>query len=577
MRVGLNASTFLLVIVSIAVNLPGARPRSVAAREVSVGRERQVIPGYNEPNTPPNVPISDQLRNALTDPALVRDGQVNLNQAVYVRLFDRQRTTTPKAIVILIPGIISGANTFKVLGSVLVQRSGGDVEVWAVDRRANLLEDAVPMIQAENARTTKAALAAMDSYLNDPNGRGGYIANHPTELSRFMAEWGLDVHLRDLKAVVDQARQISGGPRPKVVLGGHDFGANLAALFAAYNFNGVAGYSLIDGLLLLDGTPSPNAPPPSPQVPSDESYLNTGINLSGLLVSGLNRLRNPQGPSDAPFLLGDTFGPSSFQLVEVYAQLALFAPDEGSPLPQSLGPPVPATNAAALAMNVDDEFAPQSLTRFSMGFLRIPPGKSIADVATSGPDPDHVNPNGIYTPRNLGTDAAGNPMLQQWAGLTDLSTIGLRGKEYSDLATVAQGILYGNGDGSTLPGEANFVEWFFPERLLLDMLLAWNLDTANLSPRVVAALTARGGNSITVTENKRMNIPVLGVSAEQGIFDTRPYPAVFAFFPYQRSIPSAKFCGPSPLKDYAHNDVVWSANPQVADLIMQFINGGCPR
>jgi hypothetical protein len=541
-----------------------------------VGRERRVIPGYNEPNTPPNGPVSDAVRAVIADPAAIKDGVLNLNQAIYVRFFDRARAIPPRAILILVPGIIAGANVFNVVASQIVQRSQGEVEVWAIDRRANLLEDASAMIMAETTRTPEASLQALEFYLNDADGRGGYIANHPTEVHGFLAEWGLDVHLRDLKAVVDEARRAQRGVRPKVFLGGHDFvGADLVALFAAYNFDGTPGYTLLDGLLLLDGAPAVAASPRAPQIRSDDEYLNSGVVLQDTLrIPGLNRLRNPQGFEDAPFVVGDIFGPFSFQLVEIIAQLALFAPEDASPLPGDLAPPVPSTNAATLGINVDDEFAPQKQTRFSIGFLQLPPGGAVSSVAVPMSDPGMANPNGIFTPRNLGMDASGRPILQRWASLRDLSTIGLRGREFSDLALVAKGFLFGDGEGATMLGEANAVEWFFPRRLLLDILLAARLDTANLSPQVVEALTARGGNRLTVTENRRVNLRVLGLSAGQGIFagETRPFPTPFAFFPYRNSIPAARFTAQE-VPEYAHNDVVASTDPTVPDLIIGFING----
>lgn len=540
----------------------------------SVGRERVVIRGQDEPNTPPNAPVSEALRAVITDPAAFRDGVLDLNQAIYVRLFDRQRTAPPRVIAIMIPDIISGANAFNVLGSQLVQRSGGEMEVWAMERRANLLEDALGMLMAENARTSEAALAALDFYMNDPHGQGGYIANQPTQVHPFMAEWGLDVHLRDLRAVVNQARQAAGMVRPRVYLCGHGFfGASLAALFAAYNFDGTAGYTLIDGLILLDGAPAPNAPPPAPRVPSDDDYLNNGVMLGTLPVPGLNQLRDPQSANDAPFLRGDVFGPFSFQLVEILAQLALFAPDAASPLPGDLAPPVPSTNAATLAINIDDEFAEQAQTRFSLGFLRVLPGRTVNDVAIGRPDPERANPNGLFTPRNLGTDASGQPILQRWDRLTDLSSLGLRGREVSDINTVAQGFLYGQGDGRTSLGEANFVEWFFPVRLILDIVLTSNLDTSRLSPRLVRALTARGGNPLTVTENRRVNLPILGLRADQGILVVPPpLPGRLAFQPYQVSVPAARF-RVAEVSPYTHNDVLSSADPAVPDLIIGFING----
>ncbi len=583
MRKGKRAIRWMIFWAS-ALALGGLSVSGGTSAPVLVGRERHVIAGYDEPNTPPLSPVSERVRAAITDPAAFVDGHLNLNRAIYVRFFDRGREAPPRSIVIFIPGIVAGANSFERLADQLVHRSGGAVEVWAVDRRANLLEDARAMIAAEKAQTMAAALAALDAYQNHPSGPGGVLANPPYEyeLSRFMAEWGLDVHLRDLKAIVQQARNSGGASRPQIFLGGHDFvGADLAALFAAYDFDGVPGFTLIDGLILLDGTPSVAASPRAPQIRSDEEYLRSGVVIGGMLrIPGLHRLRHPEESGEPPFLGGDLFGPFSFQLAEILAQFALYAPHRASPLPVDIGPPVPSTNVAAFALNTDDEFAEQAQQRFSFGFLAVPPGRSVADVAESRPDPDRANPNGLFAPRDLGTDPDGRPVLQDWAGVRDLSPLGLEGKEVSDWEDVARGFLYGAGNGEVdvSRGEANFIEWFFPQRLVLDILLAARLDTSSLSSAILNALTERGGNPLTVIHNREVNVPVLGISAGQGIFagETRPLPTVFAFFPYQRSIASTRFCA-TEVSEYAHNDVLWSREPRVADLIIAFMNGGCPR
>ncbi|RMG55896.1 MAG: hypothetical protein D6723_01740 [Acidobacteria bacterium] len=571
-----------LMLCAAAVALGGPAASGGARAPVRVGRERHVIAGYEEPNTPPRGPASERLRAAITDPAAFVDGHLNLNRAIYVRFFDREREAPPRSIVIFIPGIVAGANSFEHLAAQLVQRSGGEIEVWAVDRRANLLEDARAMIAAEKAQTMTAALTALEAYENHPGGRGGVLANPPYELSQFMAEWGLDVHLRDLEAIVQQARNVGDTTRPQIFLGGYDFvGADLAALFAAYDFDGVPGFTLIDGLILLEGTPSVAASPRAPQIRSDDEYLHSGVVIGGTLhIPGLHSLRHPEESGEPPFLGGDLFGPFSFQLAEVLAQLALYAPHRASPLPVDLGPPVPSTNVATFALNTDDEFAEQAQQRFSLGFLIIPPGRRVADVAESRPDPDRANPNGLFAPRDLGTDPDGQPVLQDWARVPDLSPLGLQGKEVSDWEDVARGFLYGAGDGEidASRGEANFIEWFFPQRLVLDILLAARLDTSHLSPAILDALTERGGNPLTVIHNREVNVPVLGISADQGIFagETRPLPTVFAFFPYQRSISSTRFCA-TEVNEYAHNDILWSREPRVPDLIIAFMNGGCPR
>ncbi len=536
-----------------------------AAAAVNVVSHRYVIPGYDEPNTPPNVPVSDALRAALTDLAVIRDGEVNLNQTGYVRFFDGNRARPPETIVILVPGPIGGANAFRFLATEIVRRSGGAIEVWALDRRANLLEDLLPLWRAEQMGTAGAALEALAHITEHPDGRGGYIANHAEEVGRFMSEWGLDVHVRDVKAVVEEARKIAGA---RIFLGGHSLGAILAEAFAAYDFEGIPGYRLIHGVILLDGTGIPNMNP----LISDEQYL-----------AGLNALRSPAQPEDAPFALRP-FGPYHFQFLEIAALLALVDPDGPSPLdryaPELIA--VPMTNAAVLGVILDDEFQHQPLARFSIGFLRIPPDHPLASVATRSRDPSLLNPNGLYAPKDLGEGR------QQWASVSNLHSLDptfIHGPEPSDLSRVARLLLTGSGRGSSddalarelFPDapEANFLEWYFPQRLLLDLLRFSDLDATRLSPAITAALTARGGRVPMLTENRRMDLPVLAIQARQGLFP--PLAGSLPFTRYKNSTRALHFTY-SLLPNSAHGDLLTGTDQDargrtVADLIVSFAIG----
>lgn len=539
-----------------------------AAEAVDVTSCRYVIPGYDEPNTPPNVPVSEALRAALTDPALHREGDVNMNQTAYVRFFDARRSHPPEAIVLLMPGPTSGANAFRFLATEIVRRSGGAIEVWALDRRANLLEDLLPLWRAERIGTVQAAWEALAHISEHPHGRGGYLANHYEEVGRFMSEWGLDVHVRDVKAVVEEARRT---PHARIFLGGHSLGAILAQAFAAYDFDGVPGYSLIDGLILLDGTGIPGMNP----LISDDQYL-----------AGVTALRAPTRPEDAPFALRP-FGPYHFQLLEIAALLALSDPDGPSPLdryaPEMIT--VPMTNAAALGTILDDEFQPQPFARFSIGFLRIPPDHPLTSIATRGRDPSSVNPNGLYAPKDLGETR------QQWASVQDLRVLDptfVHGPEPSDFSRVARLLLTGSGHGlpeDTLAREAspdipetNFLEWYFPQRLLLDLLRFSTLDATALPPALIAALTARGGRVPALVNNRRVNLPVLAVQARQGLFP--PLAGSLPFTRYKNSTRTPQFTY-ALLPNSAHGDLLTGTDRDArgrttADLIVSFVAGRTP-
>ncbi|MBI4469728.1 MAG: hypothetical protein HY650_10445 [Acidobacteria bacterium] len=79
--------------------------------------------------------------------------------------------------------------------------------------------------------------------------------------------------------------------------------------------------------------------------------------------------------------------------------------------------------------------------------------------------------------------------------------------------------LLGNGDGPPQPGDSNLLEWYFPQRLVIDIFKA-QLDSSGFSAQVRMAISARGGNPITLTENRRVNLPVLAIRAQQGILQS---------------------------------------------------------
>ncbi|MBI3951989.1 MAG: alpha/beta fold hydrolase [Acidobacteria bacterium] len=556
--------TILTLIVLTALGVPtGHRAQGT----VQVAYERHVLPSYVEPNTPgaPGVAVDPALAAAITDPAAFdADGSLNLNKAIYVRFLDRNRTAPPEAILIHIPGPVAGSNSFGFVASEILRLSGGRFEVWAVDRRSNLMEDLMPMIAAENANTLTASQATINAYLNNPAGAGGYLSSHPFAASSFMAEWGVDVMMRDVKTVVDQARTIT----PSVFLCGHSLGAVLAEIFAGYNFGGgVAGFQLIKGLIILDGTAAPGAPGVAPI--SDDVYFNGGAGPAGDVV-GLNQLRSPTAPEHAPFLV-EPFNPLLFQLVEIGCQLALLDPDGPSVLRQVVPTfvPVPATNAAAIGMNIDDEFQSEIFARFSIGFLRVPSGGSATDVATRTDDPSSANPNGLWRPKDLGST------LQQWDARKDLSSIGLAGPEVSDFNTVVRSFLLGAGNQTTAIGDTNSLEWYFPNRLVTDVSKLIDLGKTPLSAQAIAAMTARGDNPLMLTENKKVNVPLLAIRTTEGGF----VPSNLAFLLYRQStsIPQNKV-SVFTMNNYAHVDVLYSVEKRsspgsmnVPELISNYI------
>jgi hypothetical protein len=253
-------------------------------------------PGFAETHTPgaPGVAASANVQQIL-GPA------PDLNAITYVRTYVPSPSgDLPRVVLIQIPGFLGGAPTFTPLAERLVGSFGGELEVWAVDRRPNQLEDRRGGIHAALAGTPQAIAEGAQFYFPDQDRDGDGIFPEPgidfdvdddgvldppftlpdalggsrsfVRLSqddvRFLAHWGLDTYARDWKILVEDARAVVGDDG-LVLFGGHSQGTTWSGLFAAYDFDpgpGVeAAYEKIDGLVLLEGGgPGLGSTPPSP-------------------------------------------------------------------------------------------------------------------------------------------------------------------------------------------------------------------------------------------------------------------------------------------------------------------------
>src|SRR5438067_1226178 len=130
----------------------------------------------------------------------------------------RAQATT---VLVLIPGYGAGAGLFRATARDLVSNSA-DLQVWLPERREQNL------IVAGNSSSKHGCSIA--------------TANP--------SSWGLKATLGDLRRVIAEA---SNRGRRRIVLGGHSWGATEALTYAAWDFDGRAGYRDLAGLLLIDG------------------------------------------------------------------------------------------------------------------------------------------------------------------------------------------------------------------------------------------------------------------------------------------------------------------------------------
>ena len=231
----------LLSLSMAAGKTPPGRSGRVEQRVVhSAGFVEPHTPGSGAPEEAPTAPGIEALLGATPD----------LNRVSTVRTrWQGPSQRRPKAVLILIPGFLGGATTFDPLARDLVAAFRGELEVWAVDRRPNQLEDRLGSLHAfagaeeAECRTSPPApgcaifegaqfyFADLDrAPAGDFPGPGDLdldldgvfderlpltdrfgVTRNPIVLRqddvRFMAHWGLDTYFRDWKLLVEEARR----------------------------------------------------------------------------------------------------------------------------------------------------------------------------------------------------------------------------------------------------------------------------------------------------------------------------------------------------------------------------------
>ncbi len=210
--------------------------------------------------------------------------EVNLNKARYTRYFlSDQDGRQPDAILVLVPGFEGGASNFFLLADALLRRAQAEnslaLEVWAMDRRSNQLEDRVGLDLAEDLDAPQVGLDFLfgeelglelsQPLVDGPNRRVVFYNNSSD--TAFIAQWTPLVHSLDIDAIVQLARDTA--LNNNVFLGGHSAGTRYTAYYAATDFNlsggePEPGFSKLRGLVLLEGRGASN-----PDTPPDEATL----------------------------------------------------------------------------------------------------------------------------------------------------------------------------------------------------------------------------------------------------------------------------------------------------------------
>lgn len=300
-------------------------------------------------------------------------------------------------VLVLVPGFIGGAGDFRLIAGDLVSRVP-DLQVWALDRRSNALEDTSVFAGGDPDK-------AFDYYLRLQEVDGRRFRPLRGQDFPFTRDWGLDLALRDLRRVILTAR-FEGAS--KVILGGHSLGASTAVAYSTWDFNGRPGYQDVDGLVLVDGGLK-------------------GTFTSPTYEQARQRLEELQTSDPFVDLVGIGLPWSAGAFAESAALYARKKPSQRSVLqqypaiPSQFKAPVPTTNEAALGYAFDETTSPDGfeLIRVRAGRLassgnprpwqngEVTPVQRLAQTFATEPG------NGIewYFPKRLPLDVDGTDHL----------------------------------------------------------------------------------------------------------------------------------------------------------------------
>lgn len=377
-----------------------------------------------------------------TPPANPETGDATPSEYNFTQVVRYRQDVTPpaaaRAIVIAYPGLIAGGPSWEMLARHLVRGSvaaGEPIEVWGIDRRANLLEDLRGLDTAEAAGNPEIAQGyyfGLDTIDGVPFSG---MRSHP-DLA-FMSEWGLATHIEDLGHVIDLIPEESR--LGHLFLLGHSMGGWFAEAFGAWRFaDGSRGAEELAGIIMIDGVLHE-------QPLTEEEYLG-GTTGGFLSYAGLDKLRSGnRAYFEIPFL-----GPYALPQVEILLMRALVDPDGIIAdeerdrtlrlLLQMGGDPIPTmTNAAAAGFAFDDESTSVFLFAVSCGKSA---GGGVEEYHNVIADEDLIrptDPEATYT----------------WVNATATDP-----DEFTPMENLARAFV---------DGASNFVEWYYPERLRIDL------------------------------------------------------------------------------------------------------------
>lgn len=430
---------------------------------VAIRRELMLVPGV----TPPSNPVL----HAATPPSQ------NVVRVTRYRV-DADPPKPARAIVVMMPGFLGGAGSVDGLARAVVRRSTAQdsYEAWAIDRRANLLEDTWGEDVAEVLQDPSQAHAY---YFEGAEVQGKTFSGFLTGAAMpWLSEWGLATTVGDLHNVL--ALVPAADRSSRVVLLGHSLGASIVEEYAAWDFSGTAGFHDLAGLVLVDGVAGVEG---QSTLPVDQTTYEQGGAMTpggfGPSLGLLKDIRPGNTVFTLPFLGEKVYATAEYVAMAAHWQGPTVTADSNrddllsvllatTPLPRM-------TNRAAFGFAFNRDSAALSFIAVSCG---EPTGGAVGPVTSA-----------------LGTTIQAPTQANATYGWVEYDQSNPRGNtSIDDFARAWY-------EGPQL----NFGEWYFTQRLVLDPPVAGTLVMSPADwPVQVYGLAAEHGRDI--------DVPILGAA-----------------------------------------------------------------
>jgi hypothetical protein len=436
------------------------------------------------------------------------------------------------AMLVMLPGVIEGANGFEYLGRQLVYlaktQDDANMEVWAVERRNNRIEDLSAanyledQLEAGAITIDEAAQMAIDYYYlgEELNGRtfDGWLTNEDVP---YLAEFGLELDTIDVYTVIETMVPDLEVRQQKLFVGGHSLGGIMTSMFAGWDLDGNpetlgdAGFNNCAGLFGFDTivTPISEVLDLYLRILPEPLYNLVKDMTEGVYAELLKNLR--EDPASDRILPFPMIGAEVMSLLEALAMLADWAPDSECtmihevPYSESVeillrffhsrdlatfmdGVPQVTdfryTNEAMLGVVFDDSFAPVGMIQNSMGFLgggamiekQFPMSDLLENIPLLSDVLGMILGQGDYFIANDAGPSVfelGKGPLYHWVNFDEV------GDEEDPLYQDAAGeVTYTTKANEVADiqdvarviyrGPTNLTEWYFSTRLLIDLMAA---------------------------------------------------------------------------------------------------------